>query len=443
MAYGDTTQARSGKAGDRLRLSVHLIDGYDRNHRLTANPKRAEIKASLRATGGCEDVLRVTQRPGAQRYVLLAGRNTTLEVLKELYQETGEERFGSVPVQVEAWPGELALLEAHERENAVRGEASWAEIAVAVMSEYALWPQRAEKAGSKGTDAAFLADRHARTGRRLDKADFSRMRFFVTGVLPHIPFVARHLRIGRRDVRRIQSAYARASASGAVPAGDAAISKTDSEADPDMPSALGQALRTYDEEVAQARAGAGQHEVLGDRLDVGRIEKLLCGEASQDTPGALKLAEDGDYSRLSTSMLYHHAHAVALSIAKRHRFEALVKAFNHHYGFYLTDLCSGFCQDDHLGRPAAAWYLLYEICGMGTLSERILSKLLDPDSNLAMIYEVYDLDELKPHALWLHSDGTRGYSKPPFMTCFRALDRRDQDKVCDLMQITGELRRRG
>ena len=64
-------------------LTIDLIKPYDRNPRRTINPLYDEIKASIRAKGGLNNLLTVTRRPGDPQYMVVAGGNTRLMILKE------------------------------------------------------------------------------------------------------------------------------------------------------------------------------------------------------------------------------------------------------------------------------------------------------------------------------------------------------------------------
>ena len=118
-------------------LPVSAIDTYDRNPRSSKNPKFDEIKTGIRERGGLQDALSVVRRPGAERYMLYMGGNTRLQILKELWQETGDERFGTVRVAIEIWRGEADVLTAHLIENEARGDTTFFEKArgVAMLRE--------------------------------------------------------------------------------------------------------------------------------------------------------------------------------------------------------------------------------------------------------------------------------------------------------------------
>lgn len=113
-------------------LPVTEIDFYDRNPRVSKNPKYDEIKASIRERGGLEGALSVVQRPNAPRYMLYMGGNTRLQILKELWEETRDERFRVVRVAIEKWRGEANVLTAHLIENEARADTRFYEKALGI-----------------------------------------------------------------------------------------------------------------------------------------------------------------------------------------------------------------------------------------------------------------------------------------------------------------------
>lgn len=104
-----------------MRLEVTEIQTYDHNPRLFRNEKREDIKASLLAHGH-QDAFVVTRRSPAERYMLAAGSNTTLEVVQELYRETGEDRFRWVACIYQEYEDDTRLLAQHLGENLNRGD---------------------------------------------------------------------------------------------------------------------------------------------------------------------------------------------------------------------------------------------------------------------------------------------------------------------------------
>ena len=107
------------------------LQPYDRNPRHDRNPEFDRIKASIRAHG-LDQPLVITQRPGATDYTVHSGGNTRLLILKELFAETGDNRFSQIPCLFRPWQRESAMLLAHLRENDLRGDLTFIDKAQAV-----------------------------------------------------------------------------------------------------------------------------------------------------------------------------------------------------------------------------------------------------------------------------------------------------------------------
>ncbi len=105
-------------------LSVDEIDTFDGNVRLQENPERESIKSSIRQNG-FRGSIEVTRRPGTRRWIVSAGGNTRLDILKELFAETGEIRFGEVKVTTKPYESEVSLLVNHITENDSRGDTTF------------------------------------------------------------------------------------------------------------------------------------------------------------------------------------------------------------------------------------------------------------------------------------------------------------------------------
>lgn len=135
---GPESTAKDLKPGDEhegsfMVLPIDQIKPYDRNPRRSANPKYHEIKASIRDRGGLQGNLTVTKRPGSNAYMLYMGGNTRLQILHELYAETGNKRFYQVNVVYHAWKGEADILASHLIENEARGDTLFIEKARGLM----------------------------------------------------------------------------------------------------------------------------------------------------------------------------------------------------------------------------------------------------------------------------------------------------------------------
>lgn len=102
-------------------LPVTSVHFYERNPRKANNEAYGELKESIRVNGILQP-LSVTKRPGENHYILFAGGNTRLQAIRELWEETGDEKFRETRVIVKKWRGESAVLLAHMAENTQRSD---------------------------------------------------------------------------------------------------------------------------------------------------------------------------------------------------------------------------------------------------------------------------------------------------------------------------------
>ena len=80
------------------------------------------IKESIRTEGILMPV-HITQRPKDNgKFVLVAGGNTRLKILNELYQETGDPKFSVIPSLFVAYSSYGDMKRKHLRENVLRGQ---------------------------------------------------------------------------------------------------------------------------------------------------------------------------------------------------------------------------------------------------------------------------------------------------------------------------------
>ena len=102
------------KDAEVIVLDVIRINSYEQNPRRSDNPEYDRIKSSIQ-NSGLDQPLVITQRPEAADYIVRAGGNTRLRILKELYAETGDPNFARVPCIYTPWRSESEVLVAHLR----------------------------------------------------------------------------------------------------------------------------------------------------------------------------------------------------------------------------------------------------------------------------------------------------------------------------------------
>jgi ParB family protein of integrating conjugative element (PFGI_1 class) len=103
-------------------VNVDRISFFDKNPRRSPNDKYEEIKESIRESG-LDNPLPISRRPTdpVGEYFIYKGGNTRLRVLKELWSETGDQRFFNVDCRFTPFVSELDALISHQKENELRG----------------------------------------------------------------------------------------------------------------------------------------------------------------------------------------------------------------------------------------------------------------------------------------------------------------------------------
>jgi ParB family protein of integrating conjugative element (PFGI_1 class) len=137
----------------QLVLKLDDIKLYDRNPRREINPEYDKIKASIRDQRGLNNHFNVTRRPGEDQYMIESGGNTRLKILRELWEETGDDIFNQVHCLFVPWQSESHLLSAHLIENELRGEMTLIDKAYAIKE---LKTQMELEQGETLSQRAFL-----------------------------------------------------------------------------------------------------------------------------------------------------------------------------------------------------------------------------------------------------------------------------------------------
>jgi ParB family protein of integrating conjugative element (PFGI_1 class) len=183
-----------------LIVEITRIQPYERNPRHTRNPEYDRIKDSIRSNG-LDQPLVITQRPGAADYIVHAGGNTRLLILKELFEETGDERFSRIQCVFRPWSRESDVLLAHLRENDLRGSLTFIDKARAVLDAKQLL---AQEIGDKEISQTQLETELGNAGYRIHQGLISRMAYTVERLLPLIP-QALEAGMGKHQVGRIRA----------------------------------------------------------------------------------------------------------------------------------------------------------------------------------------------------------------------------------------------
>lgn len=199
VAPDDATPGRPADLLQLVVLDASLIHPYEHNPRRAPNTEFDRIKASIRADGLGQPLV-VTQRPDEADYIVHAGGNTRLRVLKELFEETGDRRFAAVPCVIRPWTREADVLLAHLKENDLRGELTFFDKALAVADAKRFLEKNAEEPLTQARLAEALQGR----GYGLSQGLISQMAYAVERLQPLLP-QALEGGIGRPQVAKIRS----------------------------------------------------------------------------------------------------------------------------------------------------------------------------------------------------------------------------------------------
>lgn len=153
------------------------------NPRKGRNPRFEEIKASVRARG-LDSIPKVTRDPeGDDIYIFSDGGNTRYQILCELWQETGDERFYRIHTIFKPWPGRLKCLVGHLAENEVRGDLSYIEKAFGVHKARVIYEEQL----GRSVTLRELSELLGKEGYPIDNSSVSRMEDTLNYLYPYMP----------------------------------------------------------------------------------------------------------------------------------------------------------------------------------------------------------------------------------------------------------------
>ncbi|MGG6156379.1 ParB family protein [Salmonella enterica] len=167
-----------------LILTLDEVAPNPDNPRTTRNPKYDEIKDSIRSRG-LDSVPKVTRNPDipGSPYIFSDGGNTRYAVLRELYAETGDERFYRFHVLFKPWPGRLKCLVGHLAENDVRGDLTFIDKALGIRKARAIH----EETLGRSVTLRELSELLRLEGYPIDYSLISRMEHTVKYLYPYLP----------------------------------------------------------------------------------------------------------------------------------------------------------------------------------------------------------------------------------------------------------------
>ncbi len=188
-------------------LTIDQIIPYDRNPRRAINPRYAEIKAAIRASGKLNNLLSVTRRPDSTLYMVESGGNTRLQILHELWQETDDETFYKTDCLIVPWQSESHVLSAHLIENELRGDMTLIDKAMAIKELKA----QLENEGGQALSIREFSRQLGSKGYLASSRQLTRFHYVADFLEPLIP-MALNAGLGVRAVDRlikIQAGYSK------------------------------------------------------------------------------------------------------------------------------------------------------------------------------------------------------------------------------------------
>ncbi|MBU9819852.1 ParB family protein [Rahnella sp. BCC 1045] len=166
-----------------MMLTLDQVKPNPDNPRKSRNPRYDDIKASIRARG-LDSIPKVTRDPeGEDVYIFSDGGNTRYQILSELWQETGEDRFYRIQTIVKPWPGRLKCLIGHLAENEVRGDLTYIDKALGIRNARTI---QEEQLG-KSVALRELSDLLNQEGYPIHYSSISRMEDTLKYLYPNMP----------------------------------------------------------------------------------------------------------------------------------------------------------------------------------------------------------------------------------------------------------------
>ncbi len=183
-------------------LTLDQVLPWHDNPRTTRNPKYDELKESIRHRG-LDTPPPVTRRPGEDKYRIRNGGNTRLEILNELYKETGDERYFRFNCLFRPWDkqrGEIIALTGHLAENDLKGDLKFIERAVGIQKAKAWYEEeKGEPVGIRELSRKITDD-----GYPVSHSHISKMLDAVEILLPAIP-VMLYSGLGKPQIEKLLS----------------------------------------------------------------------------------------------------------------------------------------------------------------------------------------------------------------------------------------------
>lgn len=166
----------------RIKVNLDQVVPFGGNPRKSRNPLYEKIKDSIR-NAGLQDPPNVTRADPSQPYMISDGGNTRLQILRELWEETGDRKFFEFHCNFQPYTDYLDILIKHVRENDMRGSMFLIDRGLAALEIKQLLETREN---TKYSNSA-LARELKLIGWSLDDRTLGLAIYSAVNLLPHIP----------------------------------------------------------------------------------------------------------------------------------------------------------------------------------------------------------------------------------------------------------------
>ncbi len=196
--------------GETFSLPLDKVFPFEENPRIADNQAYDDLYLSIKVKG-FQGNLAVTQRPNSDKYILSCGGKTRYKVLSQLFQETGDEKYNSIPVTFNNYVSEERIFFDHLSENDDRDDYVFIDRAIAVVKIKEIYEKKEGKSLSSRELSALSVD-NGYNG--VKKSTVSEMLYAVEFILPVIPDLLRKhksknnaIGMGSRAIANIRKLY--------------------------------------------------------------------------------------------------------------------------------------------------------------------------------------------------------------------------------------------
>lgn len=166
----------------RIVATLDNLVAYADNPRQSKNPLYDEIKESIR-NRGLDHAPNVTRQNPSDPYMIKDGGNTRLQILRELWEETGDDKYYRLELMFHPWTNDLDVLVGHMIENEMRGSMIFIERAIAARRI----KEKLEAEDGKKLSINALAQRITTMGWSMNQSNLNQMLYAEDTLLPVIP----------------------------------------------------------------------------------------------------------------------------------------------------------------------------------------------------------------------------------------------------------------